>query len=76
LSSKVKPHLASHCPAQPESAKKAEKQFARALTEYKRVLERGDGNVFAANGIGAVLAEQGHLGAARDIFNQVFGLRV
>jgi hypothetical protein len=37
------------------------------------VLERGEGNAFAANGIGAVLAEQGHLGAARDIFTQVCG---
>jgi hypothetical protein len=57
--------------AQPEAAAKAAKQFARALDAYRRVLERGEGNAFAANGIGAVLAEQGHLGAARDIFTQV-----
>ena len=59
--------------AQPEAAAKAAKQFARALDAYRRVLERGESNAFAANGIGAVLAEQGHLGAARDIFTQVCG---
>ncbi|KAK9844132.1 hypothetical protein WJX81_005444 [Elliptochloris bilobata] len=55
----------------PESVRKAEKQLPRALDAYKRVLERSEGNAFAANGIGAVLAEQGHLGAARAVFAQV-----
>ena len=30
-----------------------------------------EGNVYAANGIGAVLAEQGRLAEAREIFTEV-----
>ena len=60
------------CPcAQPEAVRKAEKQLPRALDAYRRVLERAEGNAFAANGVGAVLAEQGHVGAARAVFAQV-----
>ena len=51
--------------------RKAEKQLPRALDAYRRVLERAEGNAFAANGVGAVLAEQGHIGAARAVFAQV-----
>lgn len=57
--------------AQPEAVRKAEKQLPRALDAYRRVLERAEGNAFAANGVGAVLAEQGHVGAARAVFAQV-----
>lgn len=56
--------------AQPEAVRKAEKQLPRALDAYRRVLERSEGNAFAANGVGAVLAEQGHVGAARAVFAQ------
>ena len=56
--------------AQPESVRKADKQLPRALDAYRRVLERSEANAFAANGVGAVLAEQGHLGAARAVFAQ------
>ena len=42
-----------------------------ALKIYKRVLQRDDSNIYAANGIGMVLAERGHLTYARDIFTKV-----
>ena len=43
----------------------------RALQMYKKVLRDDPKNIFAANGIGAVLAHQGHVREARDIFAQV-----
>ena len=43
----------------------------RALKYYQQVLHRDEHNIYAANGIGAVLAHRGHVREARDIFSQV-----
>ncbi|XP_023019050.2 RNA polymerase-associated protein CTR9 homolog [Leptinotarsa decemlineata] len=43
----------------------------RALSIYKQVLKIDPKNIFAANGIGAVLAHKGAVNEARDIFAQV-----
>jgi len=43
----------------------------RALKNYQNVLHRDEHNIYAANGIGAVLAHRGHVREARDIFSQV-----
>ncbi|KAK9845686.1 hypothetical protein WJX84_004302 [Apatococcus fuscideae] len=61
----------SHSAKHPGSEDRDSKQFTRALALYKRALEQNPGNLYAVNGIGAVLAEQGHLTDAHDIFGQV-----
>lgn len=38
---------------------------------YRRALEKDPGNLFAANGIGCVLAESGRLNEAKDVFLRV-----
>ena len=43
----------------------------RALAFYKDVLRSDSRNLYAANGIGAVLAHKGCLREARDVFAQV-----
>ncbi|VEN35073.1 unnamed protein product [Callosobruchus maculatus] len=43
----------------------------RALALYKQVLKIDPKNIFAANGVGAVLAHKGAVNEARDIFAQV-----
>ncbi|XP_063981062.1 RNA polymerase-associated protein CTR9 homolog [Diachasmimorpha longicaudata] len=43
----------------------------RALAMYKQVLRNDPKNIWAANGIGAVLAHKGAVNEARDIFAQV-----
>ena len=43
----------------------------RALAMYKQVLRNDPRNIYAANGIGAVLAHKGYIREARDIFAQV-----
>ena len=45
----------------------------RALAFYKDVLRSDQRNLYAANGIGAVLAHKGCLREARDVFAQVRG---
>jgi RNA polymerase-associated protein CTR9 len=55
----------------PEDAKKAEEKLMKAYMEYQHVLRGEPNNVFAANGIGAVLAELGRLDEAREIFQEV-----
>jgi len=56
----------------PHKDKEREKRHQqRALQMYKKVLKDDPKNIFAANGIGAVLAHQGHVREARDIFAQV-----
>ena len=45
----------------------------RALAFYKDVLRSDPRNLYAANGIGAVLAHKGCLREARDVFAQVRG---
>lgn len=45
----------------------------QALEEYTKVLTKEKHNVWAANGVGAALAELGHLDAARAVFSEVHG---
>jgi len=50
---------------------KMRKYQDRALADYKTVLKNDPRNMWAANGIGAVLAHKGCIQEARDIFAQV-----
>lgn len=57
---------------QPNRDKEKEKKHQeKALQIYKQVLRSDPRNIWAANGIGAVLAHKGVLIEARDIFAQV-----
>ena len=61
---------------QPSKDKEKEKKYQdRALAMYKSVLRNDHKNIWAANGIGAVLAHKGCIQEARDIFAQVNYLR-
>lgn len=48
-----------------------EAALRRAFDEYKEVLKSHPSNVYAANGLGSVLAEQGRLEHAREVFTLV-----
>lgn len=50
---------------------KEKRHQERALAMYKQVLKIDSRNIWAANGIGAVLAHKGAVNEARDIFAQV-----
>ena len=57
---------------QPTKDKEKEKKYQdRALTMYKTILRSDPKNIWASNGIGAVLAHKGYITEARDIFAQV-----
>lgn len=57
---------------QPTKDKEKEKRHQdRALAMYKQVLRNDPRNIWAANGIGAVLAQKGYISEARDVFAQV-----
>lgn len=57
---------------QPTKEKDKEKRHQeRALAMFKQVLKIDPKNIWAANGIGAVLAHKGTVNEARDIFAQV-----
>jgi hypothetical protein len=56
---------------QPEEVERAEKYLDRAMGLYKRVLEKSHGNIYAVNGIGCVLGEQGKLKDAKKVLTQV-----
>ncbi|XP_058450145.1 RNA polymerase-associated protein CTR9 homolog [Malaya genurostris] len=57
---------------QPSKDKEKEKKHQeKALAIYKQVLRNDPKNIWAANGIGAVLAHKGCIIEARDIFAQV-----
>lgn len=57
---------------QPSKDKDKEKKHQeKALAIYKQVLKNDPRNIWAANGIGAVLAHKGCINEARDIFAQV-----
>lgn len=57
---------------QPTRDKEREKRHQeRALAMYKQVLKIDPKNIWAANGIGSVLAHKGAVNEARDIFAQV-----
>ncbi|XP_066988648.1 RNA polymerase-associated protein CTR9 homolog isoform X1 [Macrobrachium rosenbergii] len=57
---------------QPNRDKEKERKHQdRALAMYKNVLRSDPRSIWAANGIGAVLAHKGYINEARDIFAQV-----
>lgn len=57
---------------QPNRDKEKEKRHQeRAIQMYKQVLKIDSKNIWAANGIGAVLAHKGYISEARDVFSQV-----
>lgn len=57
---------------QPTKDKEKEKRHQdRALQMYKQVLRHDPRNIWAANGIGSVLAHKGYVSEARDCFAQV-----
>lgn len=57
---------------QPTREREKEKRHQdRALAIYKQVLRNDAKNLYAANGIGAVLAHKGYFREARDVFAQV-----
>jgi hypothetical protein len=56
---------------QDQDASKASRALTRAADAFRRVLEKNESDIYAANGIGAVLAERGHLTTAREIFTGV-----
>ena len=59
---------------QPTKDKEKEKKYQdRAIAMYKSVLRNDQRNIWASNGIGAVLAHKGCIQEARDIFAQVCG---
>lgn len=56
----------------PNKDKEKEKRHQdRALSLFKTVLRQDPKNIWAANGIGAVLANKGYIHEARDVFAQV-----
>ena len=61
-----------HTLHQPTKDKEKDKRHQdRALSLYKQVLRIDQRNIWAANGIGAVLAYKGYVPEARDVFAQV-----
>merc|ERR1711899_669836 len=57
---------------QPTKDKDREKKYQeRALTMYKQVMRNDPKNIWAANGIGAVLAHKGYINEARVLFAEV-----
>lgn len=55
-------------PNEKEFKYRSEGYLTHALQQYKRVLEKDPGNIFAANGLGCVLAECGRLQEAKEVF--------
>lgn len=53
------------------NVRKASIHLAHAMGLYRRALEKDPGNLFAANGVGCVLAESGQLHLAKEIFLSV-----
>ena len=59
------------CVMQPDTRQSAGKALARALECFQTGIQRTPENVYAAHGVGAVLAEQGHTKTAQTIFTLV-----
>lgn len=55
---------------QADAKQSRDKAFKRALEQFMTGIHLRPGNMYAAHGIGAVLAEQGHLQTANTIFTQ------
>ncbi len=59
---------------QPGDSEKARKYANRALDLYRQVLNKHEGNIYAANGIGAAVAELGEYSSAQKVFMLVSAL--
>lgn len=75
LSLQQRPDISVHAWPQPEAKASGHKALAKATECFQTGINRMQNNVYAAHGIGAVLAEQGHIQAAHTIFTQVPLLR-
>ena len=58
-------------PKAAETLQKIHDCFFKALQHFNAVLRKDEHNIYAANGVAAVLAEKGNLVQARDIFTMV-----
>jgi len=58
-----------HIPSRDKTKEKRHQE--RAIAMFKQVLRIDPRNIYAANGIGCVLAHKGHFREARDVFSQV-----
>jgi RNA polymerase-associated protein CTR9 len=54
-----------------EAAARRDNRLERALALYSKALARAPGNMYAANGVGAILAERGRLHEAASVFMSV-----
>lgn len=54
-----------------DAVKQAETQLGKAAVSYWKALKKDPGNIYAANGIGCVMAECGEFSKAKEIFMQV-----
>jgi len=50
---------------------KYSKHLRRAAEFYRKMLHKDPSNLYAANGLGAILAEKGHLPRSKEIFSRV-----
>jgi len=50
---------------------KSERNLQHAMAKYMKVMNSNPTNIYAANGVGIVMAEQGRLSEAKDIFNEI-----
>ena len=55
----------------PKVAKREEEHYERAYSLYQKTLQKNGSNVFAANGLGIVLAERGRIDEAKTVFQLV-----
>ena len=58
-------------PKAAETLQKIHDCFFKALQHFNAVLRKDEHNIYAANGVAAVLAEKGNLVQAREIFTMV-----
>lgn len=58
-------------PKAAETLQKIHDCFFKALQHFNAVLRKDEHNIYAANGVAAVLAEKGNLMQAREIFTSV-----
>ncbi|PSC73221.1 RNA polymerase-associated CTR9-like protein [Micractinium conductrix] len=54
-----------------DNVRRAEQRYSHAMELYRRVLEKDEGCISAANGVGCILAELGNMSAAKEVFLQV-----
>ncbi len=55
----------------PKVAKREEDHYKRALSLYQKALQKNKSNIYAANGLGIVLAERGRIDEAKAVFQLV-----